>query len=74
MSRATSPRFPTRRVILSALAGGGLALTIGLIAVTLAPDNGFADLALAAITKVYLVPLGLVVGGVFGWRRGSRRR
>ncbi|MGD2060068.1 MAG: hypothetical protein PVF87_04320 [Acidimicrobiia bacterium] len=73
MSRATSPRFPTLRVVLSAFAGGAVALLIGLIGVALAPDNGFADLAFASMTKIFFVPLGLVVGAVIGWRTGTRR-
>jgi uncharacterized membrane-anchored protein len=57
------------RVVIAALIGGLLALAIGLLAVQLAPENGFADLAAAALTRVFLVPLGIVAGGVIGYRR-----
>ncbi len=65
--RARAP-FPLARVVLYALIGGAIALLLGLLAVAVAPDNGFADLAFASLTKIFFVPLGLVIGGVIGWR------
>lgn len=65
--RARQP-FPTARAILFALAGGGVALLLGLLAVALAPDDGFLDLAFASMTKIFFVPLGLVIGAVVGWK------
>ncbi len=71
MSRATPPvRVPLSRVLAFAVLGGLIALTLGLTAVTLAPQNGFADLAAAAVTRVFLVPFGLVVGAAIGWYTG----
>jgi hypothetical protein len=54
-----------------AVLGASIALIVGLFAVALAPDNGFADLAAAALTKVVLVPFGAVVGGIAGYRFGG---
>ncbi len=51
------------------LAGAAAALAIGLTAVALAPDNGFADLAAAAATRLMLVPLGVVFGVFLALRR-----
>ena len=71
----TNPRLPLwARVTLFGLAGASMGLAIGLLAVALAPENGFADLAAAAITKIFLVPFAAVVGATIGWRTGSRRR
>jgi hypothetical protein len=53
-----------------AVLGAAAALIVGLIAVSLAPDNGFADLAAAAVTRVVLIPFGAVVGGITGYRSG----
>ncbi len=54
------------------IAGGILgvvaALVIGLGAVGLAPDNGVADLAAAAVTKLMLIPLGAVFGAYLAYR------
>lgn len=71
MSRAT-PRVqaPISRVLAFAVVGGLVAVTLGMVAVTLAPDNGFADLAAASVTRVFLVPLGVLVGGGMGWYTG----
>jgi hypothetical protein len=61
----------------SALAGGVVGLLVGLVAIAVSPDNGFGDLAAAAVTTVFLIPLGFIVGGVVGWllirrvRRGA---
>ena len=75
MNRARpSAPFPAARVILFALLGGLVALLLGLAAVALAPDDGFVDLAFASLTKIFFVPLGLVVGAAIGWRTGTRRR
>ena len=73
MSRATPPaRIQLSRVLASAVLGGLIALVLGLAAVALAPDNGFADLAAAAVTRVFLVPLGILAGAVTGWLTGRR--
>ncbi len=56
------------RTVLFAIAGGVVALLVGLIWVALAPDNGFGDLAAASVTVVFLIPLGLVIGAIWGWR------
>lgn len=73
MSRATPPvRVELSRVLAFAVLGGLIALLIGLAAVALAPDNGFADLAAAAVTRVFLVPLGVLGGAVAGWFTGRR--
>jgi hypothetical protein len=65
--------FPTGRVILWAILGGLVALLLGLAGVALAPDEGFADLALASMTRIFFVPLGVVIGGVIGWRTAKAR-
>ena len=71
----TNPRLVLWATItLFALAGASLGLAIGLLAVALAPENGFADLAAAAVTRIFLIPFGAVVGATIGWRKGSRRR
>lgn len=71
MSRPT-PRVHVglSRVLAFAVIGGLTALVVGMAAVALAPDNGFADLAAAAVTSVFLVPLGVLVGGGVGWYTG----
>lgn len=78
--RRAPTRFPLMRVIVSGVSGALIALLLGLLAVALAPDNGFADLAFASVTKIFLMPLGLVIGATIGWRTagdgsvGSRPR
>ena len=57
------------RILIAAIIGGLAALALGLLWVRLAPDNGFADLAAASITRLVLVPLGAIVGGLMGRRR-----
>ncbi len=69
--RRAPARFPLMRVILFGLAGGAIALLIGLAAVALAPDNGFADLAFASLTKIFFIPLGIVIGATIGWRTST---
>lgn len=54
--------------LVGAIAGVVIALLIGLGAVGLAPDNGVADLAAAAVTKLMLVPLGAVFGAYLAYR------
>jgi hypothetical protein len=56
------------RTVIGAVAGAALAMLIGLLAVAMAPDNGFADLAAAAVTRVVLVPAGGVIGGIVAYR------
>ena len=71
MSRATAPlRVVVSRVLAFAVLGGLAALALGVAAVALAPENGFADLAAAAVTRVFLVPLGIVLGALTGWWTG----
>ena len=61
-------------VVVGAIAGVVIALAIGLAAIALAPENGFADLAAATVTRVFLVPVGAIVGGVVGYLRRRDRR
>lgn len=66
-----------RRVLVvtgSALAGAVVGLVVGLVFVTMSPDNGFGDLAAAAVTTVFLIPLGFISGGVVGWLVTRRSR
>lgn len=60
--------------LVGALAGVVIALAVGLTAVVLAPENGFADLAAATVTRVLLVPAGAIVGGVAGYVRSRDSR
>ena len=55
-----------------AVGGGAVALIVGAVWVVLAPDDGFADLAAAAVTAVVLIPVGTILGVVFAGM--SRRR
>lgn len=57
-------------MVAGAVGGAAAALALGLLAVELAPENGFADLAAAAVTRVFLVPLGAAGGAVVGYLRG----
>ncbi|HUG32656.1 MAG TPA: hypothetical protein VMM14_07180 [Acidimicrobiia bacterium] len=57
-----------------AVAGAALAVLIGLIAMPLAPDDGFADLAAATVSLVFGVPAGAILGGVGGYLVGRRGR
>ena len=73
MSGRTSPlRSRAARVLAYAVIGGLIALAVGLAAVVLAPEDGFGDLAAAAVTRVVLVPAGILIGGVFGWTSSRR--
>lgn len=62
-------RRQTISVVSGAVAGAIAALALGLLAVELAPENGFADLAAAAVTRVFLVPAGAAIGAVLGYLR-----
>jgi hypothetical protein len=55
------------RVLLGAVAGVLIAVLVGLAAVAMAPDNGFGDLAAAAVTLVFGIPAGAILGGVAGF-------
>jgi predicted MFS family arabinose efflux permease len=61
---------PVARIALGALIGVLVAVGIGLIAVALAPEEGFGDLAAAAVTTVFGLPLGTIVGGFLGYWLG----
>ncbi len=61
------------KVIIGALVGALIGLGIGLVAIALSPNNGFGDLAAAAVTTVFLIPAGLVIGGVLAFLRQRRR-
>lgn len=67
---AAMQRNDVMRTLLGALIGAILGLALGLAAVQLAPENGFADLAAAALTRILLIPIGVIAGGVIGYRRG----
>lgn len=67
--RASAPLH----ILVGAVAGVILAVVIGLIAVALAPDDGFGDLAAAAVTLVFGVPAGAIIGGATGYWLGRRR-
>lgn len=64
--------FPIVRTVFFAILGGLAALLVGLAAVALAPDEGMVDLAFASLTKIFFVPLGIVVGATIGWRTARR--
>lgn len=57
------------RILVAAIIGALIGLALGLVWVRLSPDNGFADLAAASITRLVLVPLGAIVGALVGRRR-----
>jgi hypothetical protein len=61
------------RVLLGAVAGVLIAVLVGLAAVAMAPDNGFGDLAAAAVTLVFGIPAGAILGGVAGFLIGRRK-
>jgi len=67
---------PVVRVSIGAVAGMALAVGIGLIAVAVADSEGFGDLAAAAVTIVFGLPAGAIVGGLLGFwlGRGERGR
>lgn len=73
MSKITPPaHVSVGRMFAFAVIGGLAALIVGLAAVAFAPDDGFADLAAAAVTRVFLVPLGMLAGAVTAWVTGRR--
>jgi hypothetical protein len=59
-------------VLLGAAAGAIVGLVIGFIWMALAPNNGFGDLAAAAVMTVFLIPGGLIIGGGLGYWRSRR--
>lgn len=60
-------------IVITGLGGALIGLLVGLIAIAVAPDNGFGDLAAAAVTTVFLIPMGLVIGALVGWWVTRRR-
>jgi hypothetical protein len=56
------------------MAGVLLALGIGLIAVGVAPSDGWGDLAAAAVTLVFGLPAGALIGGFLGYWIGRASR
>ena len=61
------------RVLLGAVAGVLIAVLVGLAAVAMAPANGFGDLAAAAVTLVFGIPAGAILGAVAGFLIGRRK-
>jgi NhaP-type Na+/H+ or K+/H+ antiporter len=51
-----------------------LAIGIGLVAVALVETEGFGDLAAAAVTIVFGLPAGALVGGFLGYWLGRSRK
>lgn len=66
----------SRSRLVRTISGAGLgavgALGVGGAMIALAPENGMADLAAAAVTRVFLLPIGVLVGAILG--RSSTRR
>lgn len=71
-SRDRIRRSALLRILLGAVAGVILAVVIGLIAVAMAPDDGFGDLAAATVTLVFGIPTGAILGGAAGYWVGRR--
>lgn len=74
MRAAWSRAHPVVRVVVGAVAGMILAIGVGLVAVALADTEGFGDLAAAAVTIVFGLPAGAVVGGFLGYWLGRSRQ
>ena len=74
MIMAETSRFRWIRPMIGGIVGATVGLLVGAIWIVLAPDNGFGDLAAAAVTTVFLIPLGTVVGvvGTIMWDRRAR--
>lgn len=64
---------PALRFLVGALLGMALAVGVGLVAVALAPKEGFGDLAAAAVTVVFGLPAGALLGGVVLYWLGRAR-
>ena len=62
----------TIRTVVGAALGAVAALGVGGAMIALAPADGMADLAAAAVTRVFLLPAGIGVGAVVGHRRARR--
>lgn len=59
------------RVLIGALVGVLIVAGVGLLLVRLLQGgDGFDDLAVAAVTTVFGIPLGAILGGAIGWWSG----
>ena len=69
----TGSRSRVIKIVFGSIGGGLLALSIGLLVVDLAPENGFGDLVAATLTAIVLVPIGVVAGAASTYMRTRSR-